>query len=113
MLRNFSAATETLDADRPLTVLTCSLLHGLCSNDRSHALSSILLSAQRESSATGSLLHDTGLSWMAVELAMRGYLRTNVVDGHRDFGRFGREYGRDVGCVVVSAAREFEAGSRC
>jgi hypothetical protein len=50
---------------------------------------------------------------MAVELAMRGYLRTNVVDGHRDFGRFGREYGRDVGCVVVSAAREFEAGSRC
>ena len=49
---------------------------------------------------------------MAVELAMRGYLRTNAVGGHRDFGRFGREYGRDVACVV-SAATDFEAGSHC
>ena len=31
-------------------------------------------------SATASLLHDTGLSRMAVELALHGYLRTYAVD---------------------------------
>ena len=68
-------------------------------------------------SVTGSLIHDAGLSRMAVELALRGYMRTQADDGHRNFRLLGWEYDRDVAYiqhgVVVGAATDFEATRSC